>query len=63
MVMVRMMIMIMVRMMMVMVRMMIIMVVMMGMVTWSGCQGDSSKIVVGYKIGSWVVVYKFQVNH
>ena len=25
---------------------MIIMVVMMG--TWSGCQGDSSKIVVGY---------------
>ena len=47
MVMVRMMIMIMVRMMMVMVRIMIIMVVVM-MVTWSGCQGDSSKIVVGY---------------
>ena len=37
----------MVRMMMVMVRIMIIMVVVM-MVTWSGCQGDSSKIVVGY---------------
>ena len=48
MVMVRMMIMIMMRMMMVMVRKMIIMVVMMVMVTWSGCQGDSSKIVVGY---------------
>ena len=47
MVMVRMMIMIMVRMMMVMVRIMIIMVVVM-MGTWSGCQGDSSKIVVGY---------------
>ena len=27
---------------------MIIMMVMMGMVTWSGCQGDSSKIVVGH---------------
>ena len=47
MVMVRMMIMIMVRMMMVIVRIMIFMVVVM-MVTWSGCQGDSSKIVVGY---------------
>ena len=41
------MVMIMVRMMMVMVRIMIFMVVVM-MVTWSGCQGDSSKIVVGY---------------
>ena len=27
---------------------MIIMMVMMGMVAWSGCQGDSSKIVVGH---------------
>ena len=37
-----------VRMMMVMVRIMMIMVVIMVMVTWSGCQGDSSKIVLKY---------------